>query len=479
MNIRPLGIVLLLILMQGAFGQETSTLQKEAPAIIRVLSFEEYLGYVKEHHPLLKQANLILTIGEANLLKARGGFDPKIEVDFDRKKFKGIEYYDEFNAVFKIPTWYGIEFKVDFEENTGEFLNSRDSLPDGGLFSAGVSFSVLEGFLINERMATLRKARFFRDQTQAQRNLLVNTLIFEASKAYFEWLKAYNAEQIFKDFLNNAEIRFKGIERSAEVGEKAAIDVVEARIAFQDRKLKLEAAKLKRRKAALKVGNFLWVNELPLQIQDEVVPERPTEQVLSSSLYLDGITTTRDLVAGHPKLQQIEAKIAGLRIDRAYKKNKLLPRLDLSYNFLTQDSQQFGGFNTANYKASVNFSVPIFLRKERGAVRLANTKLKDANFDRISMGLELENKVDAVTAEINSLETQNVLIKDIVKDYRTLLSAEERKFQLGESSLFLINSREQKLITASIKANELEVKYLHANASLYNALGISDDNLSN
>ena len=357
---RPLLTVFFLILMHGVLGQETPNSHDERLTVARILSFEEYLAYVKEHHPLLKQANLNLTIGEANLLKARGGFDPKIEIDFDRKKFKGIEYYDEFNAVFKIPTWYGIEFKVDFEENTGEFLNPRLSLPEGGLFSAGVSFSVLEGFLINERMATLRKAKFFRDQTQAERNLLVNTLIFEASKAYFDWLETYNAEQIFNDFLGNAEIRFKGIERSVEVGERAAIDIVEARIALQNRKLKLEAAKLKRRKAALKVGNFLWINELPLQIQDEVIPEQPTEQVLSSSLYLDGITTTRDLVAGHPKLQQIEAKIAGLRIDRAYKKNKLLPKLDLSYNFLTQDSQQFGGFNTANYKAAVNFSFPIF-----------------------------------------------------------------------------------------------------------------------
>ena len=71
-----------------------------------ILSFEEYLGYVKKHHPLMKQANLVLSVGEANLLKARGGFDPKIEVDYDRKAFKNTEYYDQLNATFKIPTWY-------------------------------------------------------------------------------------------------------------------------------------------------------------------------------------------------------------------------------------------------------------------------------------------------------------------------------------------------------------------------------------
>jgi outer membrane protein TolC len=116
----------------------------------------------------------------------------------------------------------------------------------------------------------------------------------------------------------------------------------------------------------------------------------------------------------------------------------------------------------------------LFLRKERGDVKLASLKLADANFERVSTSLNLQNKITAVSAEIRSLETQNNLIKDIVKDYRTLLEAEERKFTLGESSLFLINSREQKLIDVQLKENELIVKQLSATASLFNTLGIAD-----
>ncbi|WP_233188587.1 hypothetical protein [Tenacibaculum sp. SG-28] len=52
------------------------------------LSYEEYIGYVKKYHPTIKQANLKLNIGEAALLRARGGFDPKIDVDFDRKSLQ-------------------------------------------------------------------------------------------------------------------------------------------------------------------------------------------------------------------------------------------------------------------------------------------------------------------------------------------------------------------------------------------------------
>ncbi len=448
------------------FGQESTTL---APT----LSFEEYLGYVKKHHPLMKQAALTLSIGEANLLKARGGFDPKIEIDYDRKKFKDIEYYDQLNATFKIPTWYGIEFKVNFEENTGEFLNPNLDVPDGGLYNAGVSFSLAQGFLINERMAALKKARFFREQSKADRDLLINNLLFEASKAYFTWLEASNEQQIFEDFLSNATTRLAAVERSVALGDKAEIDITEARITKQNRLLNLEAANLKRRKAALKLSNYLWINDVPLEIQDNLLPERPDTSTLETLLVLDGITDTDALIQQHPKLLSLDAKISGITVDRALKRNKLLPKIDLEYNFLTPEYDQINTLSSADYKAFLNFSFPIFLRKESGDLRLTKLKLQDANFERNSVALNIQNKLTAVQAEILSLGTQNNLVNDIVSDYKVLLKAEERKFFLGESSLFLINSREQKLIDAQLKENELQIKQLHAIVRLYNSLGLS------
>ena len=80
-----------------------------------VMSFNEYLGYVKRYHPIVKQANLTVSIGQANLMRSRGGFDPKVEIDYDRKQFKDTEYYDRLNTTFKIPTWYGVELKGNFK----------------------------------------------------------------------------------------------------------------------------------------------------------------------------------------------------------------------------------------------------------------------------------------------------------------------------------------------------------------------------
>ncbi len=460
------------ILLLYLFLFFTNVIAQQATKEVRnILSFEEYIGYVKQQHPLLKSANLKLTVGEANLLKARGGFDPKIEVDYNRKKFKNIEYYDELNTVFKIPTWYGVEFKANFEENTGEFLNPNLQVPEGGLYSAGVSFSVLQGLLMNDRMATLKKAKFFLEQSKAERDLRINNLIYEASIAYFEWFKAYNEELIYNSFLENAETRFLGVKRSVEEGEKAAIDSIEAKIIVKNRELNLAAAELKKRKASLQVSNYIWLNDIPLEIEKNIIPELPKEEIVLSSLSLGEAST----IVNHPKMRSISAKINSLDIDKRLKKNKLLPKLDLQYNFLTQDNNTFNSFNTANYKAGVAFSVPLFLRKERGNVKLANLKLQEANFKRSEMSLRLQNKIDAAKQEISSLQEQNMLVEIIVSDYKLLLGAEERKFELGESSLFLINTREQKLIEILLKENDLKVKSLNANASMYNALGISEE----
>ncbi|MDT0554445.1 TolC family protein [Patiriisocius hiemis] len=436
-----------------------------------VLTFKEYLGYVKKHHPIVKQAELTLEIGEANLLRARGGFDPKIEVDYSRKKFKEREYYDLLNATFKIPIWYGIEFKADFEENTGLFLNPQNNVPVDGLYSAGVSLSLAQGLLVNDRMATLRKAKFFNQQSKADRDLLVNKILFKASLAYFDWLKSYNEVKIYDSFLMNARTRFNGIAKSARVGERAAIDTVEAKIIVQNRELSLEQARLSLIKKKLELSNFLWIeNNIPLELEEKVIPDVELLIAIDAALQIENKPLSDFDISTHPKLKSLENKLENLQVDKRLKANKLLPKVDLEYNFLSQTPEIANSFNTANYKAGLQISFPLFLRKERGDLKLAKFKVQDATFELTSQELEIKNKITAIYNEINSYDNQINLIQNIVLDYEKLVAAEERKLSFGESSIFLINSREKSLIDAKLKTNEIMNKMFVSKAKLFNSL---------
>jgi len=57
------------------------------------------------------------------------------------------------------------------------------------------------------------------------------------------------------------------------------------------------------------------------------------------------------------------------------------------------------------------------------------------------------------------------------------IAAEERKFDFGESSLFLIISRESRLIDSELKQNEVQNKYLTEKAKLFRSLAINPENL--
>lgn len=439
-----------------------------------VLSFKEYLGYVKKYHPVAKQAELQINIGEANLMRSRGGFDPKLELDYDRKKFKGTEYYDRLNATFKIPTWYGIELKANFEQNEGEFINPDEFLPDDGLYSAGISFSVGRGLWINERMATLRKAKYFKNQTEADRDILVNEILYNAALAYFDWLQAYKNSLLFKGFLENAQTRFEGIKQSALSGDIAAIDTVEAKIAVQNRALSLEQANVSLVNTSLELSNFLWIGDnIPLELQSNVIPDSNPEADIDSTLEVpQNPTVSFDLVT-HPKLRSLEYKIQGLEVDRRLKANKLLPQIDLEYNFLTETPELINSFVTEEYKGGVTFRFPLLLRKERGDLKLAKFKVRDVQLEYDIAQLEIQNGLQAIYQELESFEDQNVLIANIVQNYNELLSAEERKFSFGESSLFLINTRERQLIDSELKQNEVENKYYTAKAKLFKRMAIN------
>ena len=441
-----------------------------------ILTYDEYMGYVKKYHPMVKQANVALNISEAKLLEARGAFDPKIEVDYDRKKFKGTTYYDELNTTFKIPTWYGIEFKANFEENDGAFLDPSLTTPPDGLYSAGISFSLAQDLFIDERMAALKQAKLFIKQTAAERLLLVNEILFNAREAYYKWSQANNEVAIYNAFLINAETRYKGVKRSAEEGDKADIDVVEAEITLQNRKLKLKESELKRQKAALLVSNYLWLNEVPLELEDSILPESLDNLTVITPAPTNDLEV-ENLLTNHPKLESIAYKRSGLIIEERLNKNNLLPKVNFQYNFLASDIETTGSFNTSNYKALVNVSFPLFLRKERGKLKLTQFKLDQVDFDQANTQLSLKNKVIALSNTLNSLEEQQELINGIVTNYTTLVTAEERKFNLGESSLFLVNSREKNLIESRLKATELQAKKLIAAATLRNTLGI-DENIA-
>ncbi|MEN9875908.1 MAG: hypothetical protein RLZZ529_905 [Bacteroidota bacterium] len=441
---------------------------------LKELNYNEFLGYVKKYHPLVKSAQLEINMAQANLMMARGGFDPKIEADFDQKQFKGKDYYSVFNSSFKIPTWYGIEVKAGFDNSEGIFVNPENALPNNGLTSLGITVPVGQGLFINQRMADLRKAKIQIQLSQAERKLQAIEVLYNASLAYFNWKRNHSEVQLYSTYLNNAKLRYKGIKTLINNGDKPAIDSVEAGIVVKTRQWNLEESRLKLAKSKLDLSNYLWLdNNIPLELQDDVLPENKLEQTISATLKINQLITDTISIENHPKINSLENKLAILEVDRKLKANSLLPKMDVGYHYLSEPNY-WNDTNFNNYKIGVNFKFPLFLRKERGSLQLAKFKIQDTQFSLNLERVQLKNKINAQQTEIKSIEKQLQLLSSLVAGNSQMLQSEERLFSLGESSIFLLNSRENNLVSIQLTQLGLENRFLNSNAELFKIMANPD-----
>jgi outer membrane protein TolC len=458
-------LLLLLLSTTTLFGQTLT--QKE-------FSFSEFMGYVKKYHPMVKSANLEISQAQANLLMARGAFDPKIEIDFDKKQFKDKEYYSILNSSFKIPTWYGIELKAGFDTNEGVYINPENTVPTVGLTSIGINVPLGQGLFINQRMADIRKAKLQIQLSKSERKLQTVAVLYDAAVAYFSWKKNYSEVQLYQQYLSNAKTRNIGIASLIKNGDKPAIDSIEAGIILKNRRLNLEDALLKLAKSKLELSSYLWLeNNVPIELQDDLIPEENLKESIKELLKTDELLETNNSIATHPKINALENKLNILTVDRKLKANQLLPKIDLGYSLLSEPTD-FNQSNTKNYKIGLNFSFPLFLRKERGSLQLAKFKIQDTNFELELEKVQLTNKIKAQRTEIKSLENQMKLSADLVNDYTIMLSSEERLFSFGESSIFLLNTRENNLVSAQLTNIVLENRFYNSNALLFKILANPD-----
>ena len=85
---------------------------------------------------------------------------------------------------------------------------------------------------------------------------------------------------------------------------------------------------------------------------------------------------------------------------------------------------------------------------------------------------QIENKIRTYYNENILLMQQLQTAQSIYNNYSSLLRNEELKFNQGESSLFLINSRETKVLELLQKQVELRIKYFKSRYAIQWSAGL-------
>lgn len=445
-----------------------------AQEITQELGFEEFIGLVKSNHPVAIQADLATEKGRAYLLKARGGFDPKLYGNANNKDFNNKNYFGVYQGGLKIPTWFGITLETGYELNEGTYLNPDLNTPADGLWNAGIGITLGKGLFIDERRAELKKAKIYRNSTEVQRIIILNDLLYESSAVYWEWFKSFHEMEIYRNAYSNAITRFIGIKQEAVMGNKPMIDTLEYHIVVQNRQISLQEASLNFQNNTALLQVFLWQEGIvPLELSKEVTPPKLTSDLVipaDDSLF----SISDSLIATHPDLVNYLYKIESKKIDLRLSKEGLKPTVNLKYNALAENTfnSTFETYNVNNYKWGAEVSFPLFIRKERGQVKLDKLEIRDMQAGFAEKNQQVKYKVNAAYNTSGTSFSQANLFFNNQLNYEKLLEAELRLFELGESSIFMINTREKNYIYSQIDFAKSIATNQKAHAKLRHTLGV-------
>ena len=452
----------------------------------KVLSLDEFFQVVLAHHPVAQQAYLLDDFAQADLRLARGYFDPTLKSNLAIKEFGGTTYYNTWDSKLEVPLWLPADLNVGYEQNRGEYLNNERSNTENGLLYAGVSVPIGRGLLIDQRRTAVKTARLMQDMAVAEQIKEINKLLLSAAKAYWDWYYAYEAYQAVDEIEQLAETRYRGIVRQVINGDVAPFDSLKAYINYQDRDVQRTQAALELENARLSASVFLWQSSpegaIPLDVSATTVPALPDS---TAPVTAEALAELRTLARkNHPELTKVSVKIQQLQIEQRLNREYLKPEVNLKYNFLARslwgDEYPLFGSNTSyptpwlsnNYKAGIEFYFPLFLRKERAKIAKTRVKMEENFFERSYLLRTIENDINQAYNTLHTLRQVVSMQTRMVDNYRTLLRGELRKFEFGESSVFLVNTRETELLEARIKLLKLQAQYGKAKLELQYAAGV-------
>lgn len=474
--VRNLILALLVLITNVLHAQQDSLFV--LPDTVKAFTLENFYFLILENHPTAKQTYLLTDLAKQEIRLARGNFDPKLELSYQQKNLNGTEYYDLLDGSLKFPTIFPVDPKLGVQRNEGQYVNPENYISDEfnyQQFYAGISIPLGRGLITDERRAALRQAELFSDMTEAEQLKLINKLLLEATKEYWQWYFAYYNYRIQNNGVRLAEEIFRRVKINALQGEAATIDTVQAQITLQERLVQQQEALLDFRNSGIQLSTYLWDSlGNPLVLPLNLAPVRPNENWSLTKGALEELKIQAK--ENHPELKKLAVKLGQLEVERKLAVEFLKPTLDASYTFLNQpfDPRWNSSFNLGeNYKFGLDFAFPIFLRKERAKLAQTKIKISSTTFER---GLAERDVINQIETAYNTLDVTGSMIAQLssmVENYERLLQAEFMNLENGESDLFKINIQQEKLIGAQAKFLKMLSEYEKSKALLYWSAGVS------
>jgi outer membrane protein TolC len=464
--------ILLLIIVTAVNGQHAPHKREDS---LKTLSAQQVADIVKQYHPVAKQADIFIEKAKADITIAKGMFDPYLRNESSQKTFDGTDYYYYNKPELSIPTWFGIEVSGGLEFLSGNRTDPMETKGETSYF--GISVPLAKNLLMDKRRAALQTAKIFRAASDIEKRNILNNLLLDAMISYRDWTQQYLVYKILEEAVRVNEQRVALVKASFRLGERPAIDTTEALSQLQNFELLKNQSWLDLRNTGLELSVYLWTADTqPYNLPAGVIPGDDLQFATIAGKAVPGLDSLLTAARNnHPELIMYDYKLDALSVEKKLKFQELLPTVNFRYNQLGKGYDVLktaaGPLFQNNFQYGLSLGLPLRLSQGRGEYRKAKLKIAETELQQNQKQLQVENKVRSYYNELLALKDQVALQEKNYNNYLTLQRGEETRFRAGESSLFLINTRENKTLEALQKLQELKIKYLKTENMLQWATG--------
>ncbi len=469
----------LLLLAVCLFGHVPETMAQEpapATAAHATLTLAEVLAILTATHPQLEAARQRQRAADGDVMAARGGFDPVLRA---RGQYVPIGAYPRGTVDVELrqptPLW-GLSVYGGWRLGLGRFAayDLRGKTADGGEVRAGVSLPLWQGGAIDRRRADLRIAGLAQDGAAADFEARMLELERAAGRAYWAWVGAGLRLEVQRSLLALAEDRDEALRKQITAGSVPAVEGLDNRRAILDRGARIVAAERALQQAAFELARHLRDAEGTVQPPAPGrLPDAFPEPRLPVSDRVE--QTIREAWARRPDLRRLVLQREAAAVEVKLARNNRSPKIDLDA-YAAKDigatDPAYAYLRPAEFVASVNVELPLALRGARGRLRRAEAEL--ARIDA-----ELRMGRDVVALEIRDAHSALVaaharvgLAREQLTAAHELEQAERSRFRLGDSTLLLVNLREQAATDAALQEIDALGEYQRAEVDLRAAAGL-------
>lgn len=436
------------------------------------LGLDEVLRSVETSYPLLRAAELDRDIADGDLLAAQGGFDATWKTRASSTPL-GYYNYHRVDSVVEVPTTlWGSTFFGGYRIGRGDFpsyYGSYETLSKGE-FRAGVSVPVVRNGPTDRRRATIARAeagQIIADKSVDQARL---DLARTATTRYWDWVAAGRRLATVKKLLATAVERDAGLAARVQRGDLPAIERVDNQRTILSRQSQLVTAERQLQQAGFELALYLrGADGSPVQPSPDRLPEGLPEPTALAGNEADLIAAA---LAKRPEMARFEAQRRQLQAEVAYAKNQRLPAVDLQI----VGSRDFGA--DAVYarrptvlEASVLIDIPLQNRAATGRADAATAQLArleaQARFARDRITTDVRDARSAIETARQRVDVARREVSLAVE----LERAERSRFELGDSTLLVVNLREQATADAALREIDALLDYQRAAASRRAAQG--------